>query len=161
MARRLVEAGTRFVQVKWYEGPAWDGWDVHGADLGGMERMEQHLCPRLDQGLSALLDDLHQRGMLDTTLVVAVGEFGRTPQMNKYGARDHWPACFSALLAGGGVPGGTIVGSSDKHGASPASRPVSPPQFAATLYRLLGLQLTTDPRLKPFVRDAAPIAELV
>jgi hypothetical protein len=160
MARRLVEAGTRFVQIKWYEGPAWDGWDVHGADLGGMERMEHHLCPRLDQGLTALIEDLSQRGLLDTTLVIAVGEFGRTPQINKYGARDHWPACFSALLAGGGVPGGTVVGTSDKHGAQPASRPVSPPQFAATLYRLMGFNLTTDPRMRTFVKDAAPVAEL-
>ena len=161
MARRLVEAGTRFVQIKWYEGPAWDGWDVHGADLGGMERMEHHLCPRLDQGLTALIEDLSQRGLLDTTLVIAVGEFGRTPQINKYGARDHWPACFSALLAGGGVPGGTVVGTSDKHGAQPAGRPVSPPQFAATLYRLMGFNLTTDPRMRTFVKDAAPVAELV
>ena len=76
MARRLVEAGTRFVQIKWYDGPAWDAWDVHGADLGGMERMEHHLCPRLDQGLTALLDDLHERGLLDSTLVVVTGEFG-------------------------------------------------------------------------------------
>jgi hypothetical protein len=161
MARRLVEAGTRFVQIKWYEGPAWDAWDVHGADLGGMERMEHHLCPRLDQGFTALIEDLDQRGLLDTTLVIAVGEFGRTPQINKYGARDHWPACFSALLAGGGIPGGTVVGASDKHGAQPASRPVSPPQFAATLYRLMGFNLTTDPRMRPFVKDAAPVGELV
>lgn len=161
MARRLVEAGTRFVQIKWYDGPAWDGWDVHGADLGGMVRMEQHLCPRLDQGLTALLEDLKQRGMLDTTLVVATGEFGRTPQINKYGARDHWPYCFSVLLAGGGIRGGTIVGSSDKQGGRPADRPVSPPEFSATLYKLLGFNTTTDPRLKTFVKDAAPVGELV
>src|SRR5205085_3299737 len=83
LARRLVEAGTRFVQVKWYDGPAFDAWDVHGADLGGMVRMEQALCPRLDQGLSALLDDLKQRGLLDSTLVVVMGEFGRTPRRNR------------------------------------------------------------------------------
>src|SRR5262249_38285418 len=76
LARRLVQAGTRFVQVKWYDGPAFDGWDVHGADLAGMARMEQHLCPRFDLGVSALLDDLHQTGLLKTTLVVATGEFG-------------------------------------------------------------------------------------
>src|SRR6516225_2225572 len=92
MARRLVEAGTRFVQVNWYSEPAWLGWDVHGADLPGIVRMEAPLCPRLDQGLSALLDDLQQRGLLSTTLVVVVGEFGRTPNINKYGGRDHWPA---------------------------------------------------------------------
>ncbi len=161
MARRLVEAGTRFVQIKWYDGPAWDAWDVHGADLGGMVRMEQHLCPRFDQGFTALLEDLHQRGMLDTTLVVVTGEFGRTPNINKYGARDHWPACFSALLAGGGVPGGTVVGASDKQGGQPADRPVSPAEFAATLYRLLGFNTTTDQRVRPFVRGAQPVAELV
>lgn len=164
MARRLVEAGTRFVQIKWYDGPAWDAWDVHGADLGGMVRMERHLCPRFDQGLTALLEDLSQRGMLDSTLVVAVGEFGRTPQINKYGARDHWPYCFSALLAGGGIPGGTVVGASDKDGGRPADRPVSPAEFAATLYHLMGINTTTvdaDPRVRPFTGGAAPVSELL
>ena len=161
MARRLVEAGTRFVQVNWYDGPAWHGWDVHGADIGGMERMEQHLCPRLDQGLSALLADLEDRGMLNSTLVVVVGEFGRTPKVNKYAARDHWPRCFSALLAGGGVPGGVVVGASDKHGASPIDRPVNPTEFAATIYRLLGIDATTDQRIRTFVRDALPVGDLV
>ena len=78
MARRLVEAGSRFVQVNWYSEPAWHGWDVHGADLPGLARMESPLCPRLDQGLSTLLDDLQQRGLLSSTLVVVTGEFGRT-----------------------------------------------------------------------------------
>jgi hypothetical protein len=161
MARRLVEAGTRFVQVNWYDQPAWHGWDVHGADIGGMERMEQHLCPRLDQALSALLDDLSQRGMLENTLIAVVGEFGRTPKINKYGARDHWPQCFSALLAGGGLPGGTVLGASDKHGAAPIARPVNPAQFAATLYRRLGLDVANDQRLRTFIRDALPVNELI
>lgn len=160
MARRLVEAGTRFVQVKWYDGPAFDGWDVHGADLSAMARMEQHLCPRFDQGLSALLDDLGQRGLLKSTLVVAVGEFGRTPKINKYGARDHWPRCFSALLAGGGVPPGLVHGDSDREGAYPANNPVSPPEFAATLYKLLGINTNLDPRVRPFIKSALPVAEL-
>ncbi len=159
LARRLIEAGTRFVQVKWYDGIAFDAWDVHGADLGGMVRMEQQLCPRLDQGLSALLDDLQQRGLLRSTLVVVGGEFGRTPTINRFGARDHFPYCFSYLLAGGGVPGGAIIGASDRTGARPAHRPVSPPEFAATLYRLLGIDIT-DNRVRPFVRDALPVAEL-
>jgi uncharacterized protein (DUF1501 family) len=149
------------VQIKWYDGPAWDAWDVHGADLGGMVRMQQHLCPRLDQALSALIEDLAQRGALDSTLVVVTGEFGRTPQLNKYGARDHWPHCFSALLAGGGAPRGAVVGASDRQGAQPADRPVSPPEFAATLYRLLGFNITTDQRIRPFVRNASPVGELV
>jgi hypothetical protein len=160
LARRLIEAGTRFVQIKWYDGPAWDAWDVHGADLGGMVRMEQHLCPRFDQGITALIEDLGQRGMLRSTLIVAGGEFGRTPQINRYGARDHWPYCFSYLLAGGGVPGGAVIGASDRIGGRPADRPVSPPEFAATLYRLLGID-TTDARMRPFVRDALPVQELL
>lgn len=159
LARRLVEAGTRFVEVKWYDGPAWDAWDVHGADLGGMERMEQHLCPRLDQGLSALLDDLRQRRLLDSTLVVVGGEFGRTPRINGYGARDHHPYCFTYLLAGGGAPRGVVVGASDATGSRPASRPVGVGEFAATLYRLMGLD-TTDQRLRPFLREALPVSEV-
>jgi hypothetical protein len=160
LARRLVQAGTRFVQIKWYDGPAFDGWDVHGADLAGMARMEQHLCPRFDQGLSALLDDLKETGLLKTTLVIAVGEFGRTPKINKYGARDHWPYCFSALLAGGGVPGGTVVGASDREGGYPTDRPVGPPDLAATIYRLMGIDTNTDPRVRPFIKEGAPISEL-
>jgi hypothetical protein len=161
MARRLVAAGTRFVQIKWYDGIAFDAWDVHGADLAGLVRMEQQLCPRFDQALSALLEDLKQHGLLDSTLVVATGEFGRTPQVNAFGGRDHWPHCFSVLLAGGGVRGGTIVGASDRIGAYPADRPVRPPDLAATLYRLLGIDTNTDPRVRPFIRDGAPVAELV
>jgi hypothetical protein len=161
LARRLVEAGTRFVQVKWYDGPAFDGWDVHGADLAGLARMEQHLCPRLDQGLSALLEDLGQRGLLRSTLVVATGEFGRTPKINKYGGRDHWPYCFAVLLAGAGIPGGAVIGASDREGAYPATDPVRPPELAATLYRRLGLDTNTDPRLRPFLQNAAPVPGLV
>jgi uncharacterized protein (DUF1501 family) len=160
MARRLVEAGTRFVQVNWYSEAAWHGWDVHGADLPGIQRMESPLCPRLDQGLSTLLEDLQQRGLLSSTLVVVTGEFGRTPQINKYGGRDHWPACFSVLLAGGGVRAGAVVGASDRSGGYPIERPVSVPELAATLYRLLGVETTTDPRIRPFIGDATPVAEL-
>jgi uncharacterized protein (DUF1501 family) len=160
LARRLVEAGTRFVQIRWYDNIAFDGWDVHGADLAGLVRMEQHLCPRLDQGLSALLDDLHDRGLLSSTLVVALGEFGRTPKVNKFGGRDHWPHCFSVLLAGAGLPGGAVVGASDREGARPAHRPVSPAELAATLYRLLGLDTNTDPRVRPFIGSATAVGEL-
>lgn len=161
LARRLVEAGTRFVQVNWYGEPAWHGWDVHGADLPGLGRMESPLCPRLDQGLSALLDDLHQRGMLSSTLVVVTGEFGRTPRINQYGGRDHWPQCFSVLLAGCGIPGGTIIGASDNHGGYPATRPVTVPELAATVYRLMGINTNTDLRIRPFIGEAAPMAELI
>jgi hypothetical protein len=161
LARRLVEAGTRFVQVNWYGEPAWHGWDVHGADLPGLVRMESPLCPRLDQGLSSLLEDLQERGLLASTLVVVTGEFGRTPRINQYGGRDHWPQCFSVLLAGGGVPGGAVVGASDNQGAYPADRPVTVPQLAATLYRLLGINTNTDPRIRPYIGEAAPVAELI
>jgi uncharacterized protein (DUF1501 family) len=159
LARRLVETGTRFVQVKWYDGPAWNGWDVHGADTGGMVRMEQHLCPRLDVGLSALLDDLKDRGLLDSTLVVAVGEFGRTG-VNRLGGRDHWPFCFSGLLAGGGAPAGLVVGSSDALGQYPADRPVSPGDFAATLYRLLGINPNIEDRVRPFLGGGTSVDEI-
>ena len=111
--------------------------------------MEAPLCPRLDQGLSALLDDLHQRGLLSRTLVVVMGEFGRTPRINAYGGRDHRPQCGSALLAGCGVPGGAVIGSSDNHGAYPATRPVNIPELAATVYRLMGINTNTDLRIRP------------
>ncbi|MBT4863947.1 MAG: DUF1501 domain-containing protein [Planctomycetaceae bacterium] len=161
MARRLVEAGTRYIQIKWYDVVAFDAWDCHGAELPGMMRMEQQLCPRLDQGLSALLDDLDDRGLLESTLVVVAGEFGRTPKINKSGARDHWPHCFSALMAGGGIPGGTIVGASDAKGAYPSRRPISPTEFAATIYNRLGIDTTGDLRIRPFINNALPVRELV
>ncbi|MDA1015225.1 MAG: DUF1501 domain-containing protein [Planctomycetota bacterium] len=160
MARRLVEAGTRYVQIKWYDVVAFDAWDCHGAELPGMMRMEQQLCPRLDQGLAALLDDLDDRGLLDSTLIVVAGEFGRTPKINKSGARDHWPHCFSALMAGGGIPGGTIVGGSDKKGAYPVERPVSPTEFAATIYKTMGIDTTNDLRIRPYINNALPVGEL-
>jgi hypothetical protein len=161
LARRLVEAGTRFVQVNWYGEPAWHGWDTHGADLPGLGRMESPLCPRLDQGLSTLLDDLHRRGLLSSTLVVVAGEFGRTPRINQYGGRDHWPTCFSVLLAGCGIPTGTTIGASDQHGGYPAFRPVTVPELAATIYRLMGINTNVDLRIRPFIGEAAPMAELI
>src|SRR5437870_7797470 len=117
--------------------------------------MEAPLCPRLDQGLSALLDDLHQRGLLSSTLIVVMGEFGRTPHINRYGGRDHWPQCGSVLLAGCGVPGGAVIGSSDNHGAYPATRPVNIPELAATVYRPMGIK-RSNARVIP--RDDVPEA---
>ena len=162
LARRLVEAGTRFVQIVWYdrEDGFAVGWDVHGDDLAGLVRMEQQLCPRFDQGLSALLADLDARGLLANTLVCAAGEFGRTPHISKLGGRDHWPYCFSALLAGAGVPGGAVVGASDARGAYPADRPTTPADFAATLYRILGVEPADDDRLRPAIFEGQPIDEL-
>lgn len=162
LARRLIEAGTRFVQINWYnrEDGFAVGWDVHGDDLAGLVRMEQQLCPRFDQGLSALLDDLQERGLLESTLVCATGEFGRTPSISRLGGRDHWPYCFSALLAGAGITGGAVVGASDTRGAFPADRPASPADFAATLHERLGVDPNRDDRLRPAVFEGRPIEEL-
>jgi uncharacterized protein (DUF1501 family) len=99
--------------------------------------------------------------LLRTTLVLVTGEFGRTPRINAVTGRDHWQRCFALLLAGGGVPAGTVVGASDREGAYPVDRPVRPPELAATLYRLLGIDTNTDPRVRPFLGEAAPVAELI
>lgn len=160
LARRLVEAGTRYVQIKWYHVAAFDAWDTHGADLPGMRRIEQQLCPRLDTALAALLSELVERGLLKTTMVVVVGEFGRTPLLNKNGDRDHWPNCFSALFAGAGVAGGTVVGQSDAKGAYPASNPFTPADFAATIYKGLGIDTAADLRIRPYIQTGLPIKEL-
>lgn len=159
MARRLVEAGTRFVQVR-YSGQ-YSVWDTHGFNGTGIERMEEELMPRFDQGLAALLDDLRDRGLLGSTLVAVFGEMGRTPKINHWGGRDHWGELLFALLAGGGVPGGTVIGSSDAHGAKPRTDPVQPAEFAATLYRLLGIDTVRDPLIRPFIGGANPVRELV
>jgi uncharacterized protein (DUF1501 family) len=125
-----------------------------------MRRIEQQLCPRFDMGLSALLAQLHERGLLETTLVVVVGEFGRTPLLNKNGDRDHWPHCFSALLAGAGVAGGTVVGESDGKGAYPATDAFTPADFAATIYKALGIDTAGDLRIRPFIQSGLPIKQL-
>src|SRR5205814_6311797 len=107
LARRLAEAGVPAIQVSWnHRGP----WDTHGDNFNSLKGS---LLPRLDQGLSALLADLAQRGLLAQTLVMACGEFGRTPRINELAGRDHWPNCYSALLAGGGIGGGQVFGASD------------------------------------------------
>jgi hypothetical protein len=160
LARRLIEAGTRYVQIKWYHVAAFDAWDTHGADLPGMRRIEQQLCPRLDMGLAALLGELSERGLLETTLVVVVGEFGRTPLLNKNGDRDHWPHCFSALFAGASVSGGTVVGESDVKGAYPASDGFTLADFAATIYKGLGIDTAGDLRIRPFIQSGLPIKQL-
>jgi hypothetical protein len=151
LARRLVEAGVRLVSVIWMyflpSGRISNVWDNHGggsaADFGtanGTQMLKQKYCiPPLDRAYSTLLEDLAERGLLDETLVVAAGEFGRTPQLNGNQGRDHWGACQSALLAGGGVRGGQVYGSSDKHAAYPKDNPVSPEDLLATMYYALGL----------------------
>jgi hypothetical protein len=142
IARRLVEAGTRFVQVNWsthVEGPedAGDGgWDMHDRYFQIMQDRHGWM---FDRALSALLDDLHDRDLLDSTLVVAVGEFGRTPRINERAGRDHWNTCYSALLSGAGVRGGRIIGASDRRGEHPADRPVTPADLGATVLARLGV----------------------
>jgi hypothetical protein len=150
LARRLVEAGVRLVSVIWmYIFPhgrvanVWDnhaGYGIHGA-RSGYDLLRSPVCiPPLDQGYSALLQDLAERGLLDETLVVAAGEFGRTPKINGDQGRDHWGACQSALLAGGGVRGGQVYGASDAVAAYPKDNPVSPADLLATIYYAFGLE---------------------
>lgn len=134
LARRLVEAGSRLVTVNWPD-DAQGFWDTHGNNFPSLKT---RLMPHADLGFSALLDDLSARGMLDETLVVWVGEFGRTPKVENAG-RQHWPGCYSAVLAGGGVRGGTVYGSSDRIGARPTDLPTSPADLTATIYRALGI----------------------
>jgi hypothetical protein len=144
LARRLVEAGVRFVNVndKVRNGQL-ENWDSHENNFG---RLKIDLLPPADQAFTALVEDLESRGLLDSTLVIAMGEFGRTPKINKNGGRDHWPDCYSVVLAGGGVRGGTIHGSSDKIGAYPASDPVTPGDLAATIFWRLCLDPATEIR---------------
>jgi Protein of unknown function (DUF1501) len=149
MARRLVEAGTKVVQVNWHnDGHAF--WDTHGDNFNGLKN---RLMPPADQGASALLEDLLARGMLDETLVVWVGEFGRTPRSVNAG-REHWPKCYSAMLAGGGIKPGMVYGSSDRIGAYPANDPVSPADLTATIYQCLGI----DPAREITDRFGRPMA---
>ncbi len=135
LARRLVEAGVRLVTVdlRW--------WDTH---VMGFESLKNGFLARWDQAYSALIEDLHQRGLLETTMVLAWGEFGRTPRINATAGRDHWPNVFSAALAGGGVQGGRVIGSSDKFGGEPKSSPKTPQDVLATLYRHLGVDVHAE-----------------
>jgi hypothetical protein len=175
MARRLIEAGVRLVSVT-----AWAGlppgerfrnvqtWDMHGSGAGlgsifgsGAFGLGWAL-PNLDQGVSALLEDLHVRGLLDSTLVVVVGEFGRSPQIRGAG-RDHWPAAYSAMLAGAGIRGGLVYGASDRNGGYVRDRPVRPENFGATLFHALGIAPETRLGLDGFTRPASvgqPILDL-
>jgi hypothetical protein len=138
LARRLVEAGARFVTAAGYHS---SGWDTHAKnDEGHRDR----LCPTLDRTLSALLDDLSERGLLDSTIVLAMGEFGRTPFVNPDLGRDHWPTCWSLALAGGGIRGGQVVGSSDEQGAQVTSRATSMGDLFATIYQAFGIDYTKE-----------------
>ncbi|MBI1898797.1 MAG: DUF1501 domain-containing protein [Acidobacteria bacterium] len=148
LSRRLIEAGARFVQLNWPAvangNPEVDSWDTHAANFAPLKNLH---CPVLDKGLSALIEDLDQRGLLADTLLVAVGEFGRSPRLgvstsgnvNAPDGRDHWPYCYTAVVAGAGVKRGVQYGASDAQGSAPVDKPVHPTDLVATIYYALGI----------------------
>jgi uncharacterized protein (DUF1501 family) len=155
LARRLVEAGVRVVTL------SYGRWDSHGKNF---DLVRDH-GSKLDQCLSALIEDLDQRGMLDDVTVIAWGEFGRTPRINKNAGRDHWPNVSCALLAGGGMKTGQVIGATNRLGEVPSERPVHFQEIFATLYRNLGIDTSrttiTDPAGRPqYLVEHAPIDEL-
>jgi hypothetical protein len=160
LARRLIEHGTRFVTT--VNGPSIT-WDTHQDNFG---RLKNRLVPPMEQAYAALLDDLSERGLLDSTLVVWMGDFGRTPTINKDAGRDHWPQCYTVVLAGGGVRGGQVIGASDKIAAHPTERPVRPADLHATIFRLLGydpgaISYSTADGRPTLVSDGEAIRELL
>lgn len=167
LARRLIEAGVRLVHVQWPREPGDNAvdnplWDTHAQNA---DRVEDVLCPMFDVGYSALLDDLDQRGLLNETLVVAIGEFGRTPKINAKGGRDHWGHVFNCTLAGAGIAGGQVLGTSDKTGGYPTSERVQPGDLAATMFHLLGINYQgsfPDPLGRPHrLTDGEPMWKLI
>ncbi len=146
LARRLVEAGVSLIQVNWTripDKPSGGGWDTHVTHNASIKDL---LMPMMDQTYSALLEDLESRGLLDETLVVWFGEFGRTPRFNPQGGRDHWGRCFSLALAGGGIRGGLVHGASDRNAAEPVSGVVTPGDLIATIFHCLGFAPETELR---------------
>ena len=155
LARRLIEAGVRFVTVNTFLTVFNEvTWDIHGSSpFTSIEGMRDIVAPMYDQAYTALLEDLAERGMLENTMVCNLAEFGRTPRVNPAGGRDHWPQCWTVYFAGGGVQGGRVVGKSDRVGGVPAERPVDPAEVVATVYHSLGLDLETKlpgPQGRPF-----------
>ncbi|MGV3606780.1 MAG: DUF1501 domain-containing protein [Planctomycetaceae bacterium] len=140
LARRLVEAGVPFVNVYDCKQQG-QNWDAH---VNCASQHKNHLLPPADQALSALIEDLDSRGLLESTLIVATGEFGRTPKINTVAGRDHWPNCYTVLMAGGGIQGGAIYGASDRLGAYPSLDPVTPGDIAATIYWRFGIDPATE-----------------
>ncbi|MGE0608110.1 MAG: DUF1501 domain-containing protein [Pirellulales bacterium] len=160
LARRLVEAGVPFINVYDFRQQG-TNWDSHG---NCFVKNKQLLLPQADQSLAALIEDLHERGLLDTTLVVAMGEFGRTPKINKDAGRDHWPDCYCCLMAGGGIQGGAVYGTSDKMAAYPDTDPVTPGDLAATIFARFGVDPASEIRDtsgRPYkVSEGTPLARL-
>jgi len=146
LARRLIERNVRFVTVNMFETVFNEiTWDIHGsAPFSPISCYRNLVGPMFDNAYSSLLEDLHDRGLLDSTLVLATGEFGRTPKINPAGGRDHWPQCWTIVMAGGGIQGGQVVGSSDTIAAAPHDRPVMPAHIAATVYKVLGLPIDLE-----------------
>ena len=153
----------RFVEI--LDGATGRKWDAHG-NRGGLIGNHRSNAARTDQGITALVEDLHQRGMLDDVLVYCAGEFGRTPMMNGHAGRDHWSNCFTTMLAGGGLKGGQVVGASEKFGGGVLQRQVIPLDLMATIYQAMGISLDThytDSAGRPvsIVGPGQPIHELL
>ncbi len=146
LARRLVERGVRFVTVNMFETVFNEiTWDIHGsAPFSPIDCYKNEVGPNFDNAYTALLEDLGRRGMLENTMILAFGEFGRTPKINPAGGRDHHPACWTVLFAGGPIQGGQIVGASDETGYAPKDRPITTAEIAATVYQGLGIRLDTE-----------------
>lgn len=164
LARRLVEAGVTFITMS----DAWGHWDHHGDQVrwGGIEKGLKPMLPVLDQGATNLIGDLDQRGLLDQTLVLILGEFGRTPKINSNNGRDHWVPVMSMLMAGGGIKTGQVIGATERNGGAIKDRPILPGDLAATVLQHLeidpqGHWLTPRGRPTPFIERGAPIAELM
>lgn len=164
LARRLVEAGVPYIQVNWskwveniYDGRTDFGWDTHWLNF---EHLTDRHGPILDRAMSALLDDLRDRGLLESTLVVAMGEFGRTPKISANGGRDHWEKCYSSLWAGGGIQPGHLIGESDRGGFEPVTHPATPADVAATILDLAGIRSEQRAELR-LLPNGRPIEGLV
>ncbi len=159
LARRLAEAGMPMIAIHFNEMTVCDGWDTHSKNFPALK---DELLPMVDQSLSALLEDLQARGLFDQTLVVMMGEFGRTPKINANAGRDHWGSCQSVLLAGGGITGGQVIGASDRIGAFPATDPIDPVDIHATMLRCMGLdreQTMIDHLNRPYPLSMGRVVE--
>lgn len=169
LARRLIEGGVRYVTVNHFDTVFnLTCWDMH-ADGGGLDNTyldyERHLCPQFDWAFTALVEDLEQRGLLEETVIAVLSEFGRTPQLNPRGGRDHYPAAWTNFLCGGNIRGGQVIGSTDKIGSRPHNNPIEPPQILASIYHGMGINLDTTMLPGPGERpvrliDAEPIRQL-